>query len=103
MENFPICLLLDVFPAHTTERVRTTAENFNIELLYIPAGATGIYQPLDKRIFGELKSRARCEQHRVTTIKGVRELSFDESITILEHCWAAITENSIKKAWIIDK
>jgi hypothetical protein len=57
-----LCVLtLDTSPSHRTDLVVATAEANDVELLFIPAGATGRFEPLDRRIFGELKARARAE------------------------------------------
>jgi hypothetical protein len=37
------------------------SEECDIELLFVPAGGTNKYQPLDYRIFGELESRAKAK------------------------------------------
>ena len=55
------CLLLwDVFSAHKNEEVQELARELGIGMGYIPVGLTSRHQPLDKRIFGSLKSRARA-------------------------------------------
>jgi hypothetical protein len=55
----PLLLVLDVYKAHRTAKLRQRARELNAELLFVPAGGTSLYQPLDRRVFGELKSRAR--------------------------------------------
>ena len=59
--DFLIALVLDVYSAQKTEKVINQANNMDIELLFVPAGGTLQYQPLDRKIFGEIKSRARRE------------------------------------------
>jgi hypothetical protein len=39
-------------------------EDLNIEIHYIPAGATDVLQPLDRLVFGVLNSQARKLFHR---------------------------------------
>lgn len=53
----PCALVLDVFSAHRDKLVKETATRLNIELIYVPANGTSIYQPLDRKIFGIAKSR----------------------------------------------
>ena len=55
----PLDLILDVHSSHRTEAVKTLAQSLGISLHYIPAGATDALQPLDRRVFGALKSSAR--------------------------------------------
>jgi hypothetical protein len=54
-----IHLLVDVYPVHIQATARQHAEDLNIQLHFIPAGLTDEYQPLDRRVFGALKSSAR--------------------------------------------
>ena len=54
-----IHLLLDVFKAHLTDDVLKLAKELNIKLHLIPAGMTDELQPLDKKIFGPMKTFAR--------------------------------------------
>jgi hypothetical protein len=57
----PLCLLLDQFGADTTELVTTKAEALGIEMIWIPKGATGRYQPLGRRTFGALKAKGKAK------------------------------------------
>jgi hypothetical protein len=54
-------LILDIYPSHRTDLVVVTAEANDMELFFVHAGAIGRFQPLDRRIFGELKAPARVE------------------------------------------
>jgi hypothetical protein len=38
----------------------TLAQELGIRVLFVAVGMTGVYQPLDPRIFGSLKARARA-------------------------------------------
>lgn len=53
----PCALLLDCFKAHCTVSVSKFAKDHFIELIFVPANAKSEYQPLDRRIFGILKSK----------------------------------------------
>jgi hypothetical protein len=90
---------MDVYPTHRTELVKNHAANLQIELLFVPAGGTSKYQPLDARVFGELKSRARAAFLRHSSIIGLRGATYEERIDILEDCWNRISPESIMKAW----
>ena len=100
-DGCPLILVLDVYPAHRTAAIRNRANELDIELLYVPAGGTSQYQPLDRRIFGELKSRARAEMDRLAVIEGSRDCTHERAISILEGCWSHISTENIKKAWNI--
>ena len=54
----PCALVLDRYASHTSEATKETANALKIELIFIPTSATERFQPLDKRVFGALKSAA---------------------------------------------
>jgi hypothetical protein len=97
----PCMVIMDVYPTHRTERVKEKAFEKNIEILYVPAGGTSKYQPLDARVFGELKSRARAEFHRLEASEGVRGASFSKSVKVLLDCWEKISSSNIEQAWAV--
>lgn len=55
MGKKPFALVLDVFRAHKHPNVLKLAKKLQIELIFIPSCGTGIYQPLDRKIFGVKK------------------------------------------------
>ena len=56
VQNEKIYLLVDQYPTHFTEDAKVAAQKMNIILIPIPKGGTDRYQPLDRRIFGIMKS-----------------------------------------------
>jgi hypothetical protein len=98
-DGHPCVLVLDVYPSHRTERVFATAESNDVELLFVPAGDTGRFQPLDRRVFGELKSRARAEFGRRLWLAGGADIDYETSVHILVTSWNAIPTTNIKNAW----
>lgn len=52
-------LILDVYPSHRTDDVKNFAAGLNIDLIYVPAGRTDEFQPLDRAVFGCLKVNAK--------------------------------------------
>jgi hypothetical protein len=97
----PLMLVLDVYKAHRTTKLKKRANELNIELLFVPAGGTSLYQPLDRRIFGELKSRARHQFFRLAGQTGVQGATPEQAVTILVSSWAAISPENVCKAWEI--
>jgi hypothetical protein len=95
----PSILVLDVYPSHRTDVVVETAAANDVELLFVPAGGTGRFQPLDRRVFGELKSRARAEFGRRRWRDGAADIDYEESLQILTRCWEHIPTENIRKAW----
>jgi hypothetical protein len=55
---------MDQFSAHTTNPVLSIAAELTIEIIWIPEGAAEIYQPLDRRVFGALKSKGCAKWRR---------------------------------------
>ena len=97
----PCCLIWDVYPSHRSEAVQLKAAKLKIELLFVPAGGTSIYQPLDIRVFGELKMRARAAFMQYKITNRTREIEYHQSITILRDCWIQIPTENMMKAWNI--
>ena len=97
----PCALVWDIFPAHQAECVVTKAKELKIELLFVPAGGTSQYQPLDVKVFGELKSRARKKFEHLAFEKQTRNITYEESISILVESWLSISQENIEEAWKI--
>lgn len=57
----PCALVWDIFRAHCTDKVRDKARALEIELVFVPANGTAIYQPCDLRIMGILKKMSQME------------------------------------------
>lgn len=58
-DTFECALVLDCFRAHCTDAVKEEAKRLGIKLIFVPANGTGKYQPLDRGIFGIVKSKLR--------------------------------------------
>lgn len=95
----PCLLIMDVYPSHRTPAVIEHALEMNLEILFVPAGGTALYQPLDARVFGELKSRARSAFQRLAFQEGIRGATYEQSISILTECWEKISVQKVLKAW----
>jgi hypothetical protein len=54
-----IYFLLDSYSGHRTNAVRETAASLGIRLYFIDPGLTDEFQPLDRIVFGALKSLAK--------------------------------------------
>lgn len=59
-----IYLICDGFTVHHNDAAQIEARALNISLIAVPNGATDECQPLDRRIFGALKSRLRSELNK---------------------------------------
>jgi hypothetical protein len=54
--TYPIWLMLDLYAAHSTPRVRNLVTRLNIHLRFIPAGLADELQLLDMAVFGAMKA-----------------------------------------------
>jgi hypothetical protein len=99
----PLALLWDVYPAHTDADVRAVAQEEAVCLAYVPSGQTSIWQPLDRRIFGSLKQRAKALFRMAhSDIHGAPpKLDIFWALYCLVTCWDAIPNEDVKAAWNI--
>ena len=101
--NSRFSLLWDVYPSHKTDDIKDYATNNGIKLSFIPAGQTGEWQPLDYRIFGSLKQRARAEFNRSDVItqnkEGAIVINWETAVRILVKCWEEIKPEEVINAW----
>jgi hypothetical protein len=95
----PIILLLDCYSAHRCQLVRTAAEHWRIDLVFIPPGCTDLLQPLDRRVFGVLKAHARqvwrVQYHNSHGGKTTRQMMAKNLID----SWDSVTPEVIRSAW----
>jgi hypothetical protein len=94
-----LCLLWDSFSAHRDEDVRREASGLDIAVEYIPSGMTDEWQPLDLRIFGSLKQRARALFDDQWAREDGLELTATTAIALLLKAWDSITQEEILNAW----
>jgi hypothetical protein len=95
----PCALVLNVYPTHSGEWVIASAEEDNMELLFVPAGGIGRFQPMDRRAFGELRARAPAEFSRQLRREGSETMNHSTSVDIPENCWASVPEDDVQRAW----
>ncbi len=92
----PCALVLDCFKAHCTKKVKKAAKLYSIELIFVPANGTSDYQPLDRRIFGVVKSKLRSlAGSRIFAGKDRYEMVCKDLI----HSWNEITSDNLNSAW----
>lgn len=91
----PLDLILDVHSSHRTQEVKTLAQNLGINLHYIPAGATDALQPLDRRVFGALKSSARRLFRRRREVNR----TLVDACEDLRIAWENVGSDVLEEAW----
>lgn len=97
----PCALVLDVFSAHRDQSVKDKANELNIELIFVPANGTSVYQPLDRKVFGVLKSKLmRCweiaRRRKRNSIVWNKKMAADKAEKILRNMNGT---NLLKNAW----
>jgi hypothetical protein len=94
-----LCVLMDQYGTYTTEAMAIKAEGLRIELIWIPKGATGKYQPLDRRTFGALKSKGKAKwRHEFAEHYGMgctREVGAE----LLLQSWSELWESVVTSGW----
>jgi hypothetical protein len=92
-----IVLVWDVFISHRCQETKELAAQLGIRLEFIPPGATADCQPLDRRLFGNLKSRARARFDEIWAVD--HEPSMEESIAMLLDAWKSISQFEVLDAF----
>jgi hypothetical protein len=97
----PIQLILDCYSVHRSEQIKEYAAARCIRLWFIPAGHTDAMQPLDRAVFGAMKSifRRRFEEQQ----RNSRDMRVTKTtaVTILTEIWNNLSADSIRMGWSI--
>ena len=72
-----------------------------IKLIFVPACGTGIYQPLDRRLFGILK-KSLIKNDRNKFLKNPSE-RWKNIYKEVKDAWEGISEEAILSAWDIPR
>lgn len=102
-DEHTIHILMDVFRAHITENVKKSCSELNIKIHLIPAGMTDELQPLDRKIFGPIKSYARYLYRN--RMKGFDISKSEEHRTKKDACqdmvcaWERLSKDTIQGAF----
>lgn len=99
-KNNPCALILDVYPSHRTKNVLQMAGDLNIDLIFVPANGTGQFQPLDRVIYGIIKSKLRSFANKEPIVSGPGRWSFISKL--MEKAWSQIENKHLESAWKID-
>ena len=96
-----IHLLLDIYKAHCTEKVKEMAQVLNIQLHFIPAGMTDEMQPLDRSIFGPFKAMSRKLFRERNNLGQPIKITKSEACSDIIRAWDSVKIDSIREAWSI--
>jgi hypothetical protein len=97
----PVLVILDTYAAHRSAEVREVAALWGIDLVFIPPGCTDRLQPLDRKVFGVLKSYARQQWPRHYHATFGQKIKRSEIAQNLVHAWSRISDQTIENAWDI--
>jgi hypothetical protein len=94
-------LILDLYPTHRTETIRSLASDLDIQLYFIPAGATDRLQPLDRSVFAVLKASAKRLFHErcMCNIGDARKKK--DAVADLLKAWELLGTSVIEEGWSI--
>jgi hypothetical protein len=59
-----LCLMINQYRTHTVTEIQAEGESLAIEIIWIPRGGIGRYQPLDRGTFSALKSQGKAKWRR---------------------------------------
>ena len=94
-------MLLDLHASHRELQIHDLAASLNITLHYIPAGKTDKYQPLDRTIFGTLKSTARHQISIRLSENPENQIRKKDSVSDLIFSWEHLNPDNIINSWDI--
>jgi hypothetical protein len=94
-------LIMDIYPVHVMESVRLQARLLGFRVHFIPSGLTDQYQPLDRSVFGCLKSTARAEYLKLVREEPLRKIAREDAVIILRRSWDKLSSAALEEAWSI--
>jgi hypothetical protein len=97
----PLIVVLDAYPAHRSREVREITRLWEIQLVFIPPDCTDKLQPLDRRVFGILKSPARQLWRKQYKASGGAKTTRSMMAADLCEAWRRIREGLIQVPWDI--
>jgi hypothetical protein len=95
----PIILVWDLYAAHRDATIQAIAARIGIRLEFVPAGQTDELQLLDRRVFGNLKQRARRRFDNEIMQGRENNLNMAWAIQVLVKVWYAMAQDEILSAW----
>jgi hypothetical protein len=96
-----IHLVFDMHSSYRTQTVKNLTASLNIDLHFVPAGLTGALQPLDRTIFGALKSHARrLFRYQARNNPWLRRTRHDGAQDMVA-AWEMISAETVTAGWEI--
>ena len=98
MNNEACALVLDRYSAHVSRKTAEVAKSLDITLVFVPTSATDQYQPLDKRIFGAVKSAA-AKEFDDKAFESHEGFTQPEAADLFVRLWFELKSHTILSAW----
>ena len=98
-ENIKIHLIIDSYSTHTPQKVKTRAQELNIELYYIPSGFTDMLQPLDVAIFAPLKSITNGKIGQFLFGNHLNSVGMKTTVQFIQEAWDILSIDNLIYAW----
>jgi hypothetical protein len=97
----PIWVVLDCYSVHRADVMRSHAEELGIHLVFIPPGMTDEFQPLDRFVFGAMKST--CRRLYSLHYQSNPFCTMDKKIAaaFLIRAWEGVSPRVLEEAWSI--
>ena len=96
-------MIWDVYAAYRSDEVKEYAIKKEVTLEFIPAGQTDEWQPLDYRIFGDMKQRAKARFDAYYTrclVNGeTPHFTMIDAIAMLVEVWKGMEDENVRRAW----
>lgn len=70
-----------------------------MNLSFIPAGQTGHWQPLDRRVYGEVKRQAMDRLNEICVGEDLGSLDMLDALSILVDVWYELSSDDVRKSW----
>jgi hypothetical protein len=91
-------VIMDIYPVHVMDSVRVQAKVLGFNVYFIPSGFTDQYQPLDRSVFGSVKSTARAEYLKLVRGDALRKITREDAMAILRKAWETLSTASLETA-----
>jgi hypothetical protein len=92
------CLVLDQYPSHIAAMSKAHAAILGTRVIKTPKGATSARQPLDRRIYGVMKSKARARWERLFALDYISIAAKEVAAELALECWYELAEHLITSA-----
>jgi hypothetical protein len=94
-------LILDCYSVHRSKEIKEHAQRVQIKLWFIPAGHTDELQPLDRAVFGAIKSIFRRRFEELCRRSPNGRVTKSVAVRILIEIWENLSPAAIHSGWAI--